>query len=199
MLTRELLTQLGHVMRPVRTQLANVAARAVIQLVNDSGSRQVVQIGAPETIPDAEHFQPYGFFSIPFPGAVGIAVFPAGDRSHPLVFAVADRRHRAIGGQPGECGLRTDEGDEIRLARGHSMVFATSGTIKQGSASAAQKAVLGTQRDTAEQTFLTALAAFVTALGGLPGMSGPAATFQAAITTFASAVTAALSAKVTLE
>ncbi|HET7500658.1 MAG TPA: phage baseplate assembly protein, partial [Kofleriaceae bacterium] len=97
-----------HVMRPIANRIANSIARCVVQLVSDEKTLQALQIGvlSGETIDHAEHYQPYGFTSVPLPGSSdgvpeGVVVFPNGDRSHPLVVVVSDRRHRPTGGQPG--------------------------------------------------------------------------------------------------
>jgi len=113
MLTREQIAQLEHVLRPLRRAQADVVARAVLQLVNDGGSLQVVQIGVPETRPDAEHFQPYGFFSVPLAGAEGVALFPGGDRGHPLVIVMSDRRYRPTGQEPGTAGIHNQTGARL--------------------------------------------------------------------------------------
>lgn len=199
---RDTLDQLKHVLRPHATRIANMVARAVVQLVDDGTKLQLVQIGvlADETIDAGEHHQPYGFSSVPLPGAEAVVVFPAGDRAHPLVVAVSDRRHRPVGGQGGEVVLYTDEGDQIRLGRGHVISLATSGTVRLGSASASQGAIRGTQRNTAEQTFLTALNSYATAIQAVSDPTNAATpTFTTAITTFSNAVAAAVSAKVKLE
>lgn len=202
---KETLAQVSMHLRPLATRVANTVARAVIQLVNDSKKMQLVQLGVlagedVEGAGGAEHFQPYGFFSVPFPGAEAVVIFPNGDRSHPLVVAVCDRRYRATGGEPGEAGLRTDEGDEIRLARGHAIVLTTSGQVQLGSSSASQGAVKGTQRNTAEQTFLTALSTYVTAIKAVADPSNAATpAMLSAISAFASAVASAVSTKVKLE
>jgi phage gp45-like len=110
---RELLRQLEHAVRPLRTAIANLGARGVVSLVDDSKKMQLVQLGAIEGGPydGAEHFQPYGFSSVPLPpdaeGAPEAAVmFPSGDRGHPIVFAVADRRHRRTNAPPGDVTMR---------------------------------------------------------------------------------------------
>lgn len=119
-----------------------MVARGVVQLVNDATQMQLLQIGvlAGEDIEGdgkgAEHFQPYGFSSVPLAGAEAVAVFPNGDRGHPLVVVVDDRRHRPTSGQSGEVCLYTDEGDVIRLGRGHVISLETSGEVRLGSASA---------------------------------------------------------------
>lgn len=201
---RNFLTQLEHVLRPIRNAVRSTVARAVVHLVNDAKKLQLVQAGAlaGETIDDAEHHQPYGFSSVPLDGAEAILVFPGGDRGHPIAVAVSDRRHRPTGGQAGEVVMYTDEGDQIRLGRGHVITIATdpAGVIKLGSSSAAQSAIKGTQRNTAEQTFLTALATWVAAVGtAVPATSAAGGTFATAITAFATAASSALSTKVKLE
>jgi phage baseplate assembly protein V len=103
-LDRDTLQQLKNLLRPLASRVANTAARAVVQLVNDATGLQLLQIGvlAGETLDDAEHHQPYGFSSVPLAGAEAVVVFPNGDRSHPLVTAVSDRRYRPTGGEPGQ-------------------------------------------------------------------------------------------------
>lgn len=199
---RETISQLRHLLRPIANRVANVIARGVVQRVDDARKLQLVQIGAlpDETIDSGEHHQPYGFSSVPLPGAETVCAFPDGDRGHPLVVAISDRRHRPTGGQAGEVVMYTDEGDTVRLGRGHVISLATTGQVRLGSSSASQAAIKGTQRNTAEQAFLTALDVFVAAVVDTTGAPSAAkVTFKAAIASFKSAAAGALSAKVTLE
>lgn len=116
-LDRDTLRQLDHLLRPLRTRLANAVARAVVKLVSDGTKMQGLQVGVldGETVEGAEHFQPYGFSSVPLAGAEGIALFPNGDRGHPLVVAVADRRYRPTGGEAGEVTVYSETGARVRL------------------------------------------------------------------------------------
>jgi phage baseplate assembly protein V len=175
MITHEHLDQLRHLLRPIATKVANTVARCVLQLVDDSAKMQAVQIGVldGETIDNAEHYQPYGFFSVPFPGAEGVVVFPNGDRSHPLVVVMSDRRHRPTGGRPGEAGLRTDEGDEIRLARNNEIVAATSGHLRLGSADADDPVARKSDLDAIKSAILNAIATAIPQVA--PAATGPAA------------------------
>ena len=202
-ITKDQLDQLRHLLRPLATRVANTVARAVVNLVDDSKKMQLVQLGvlADEPVAGAsgagcEHFQPYGFFSVPFPGAEAVVIFPNGDRTHPLVVAVSDRRYRPTSGKPGEVGLRTDEGDEIRLARGHAIVLTTSGQIQLGGAGAASPAVLGDKQLDALGKLVTAIA---TAVSGIPGGSAAGAAINTALAAFQSAALSFLSARVKLE
>lgn len=165
---RETLRQVRYMMRPLEQRIANAVSRGVVTLVNDSESVQRLQIKAnlEEVIEGdggSEHLQPYGFFSVPLPGAQAIVVFPNGDRGHPITIVCADGRYRPKSGQGGEVGLRTDEGDEIRLGRGH-VVTITSSTVKLGSSAAAGDVVVQSAL-TGTQGFMAALDTAITAAG----------------------------------
>lgn len=119
-LDRETLRQISHLLRPLSTRTANTVARGVVQLVNDSKKLQLLQIGAlaGETVEGekgAEHFQPYGLASVPLAGAEHVTIFPNGDRSHPLVVVVSDRRYRPTGGQPGQVTLHNHNGAKVTI------------------------------------------------------------------------------------
>jgi phage baseplate assembly protein V len=117
-MTADDLAQLSHLLRPLRVQVANLAARATVQLVDDGGQMQTLQIGdvAGGPYDDCEHLQPYGFSSVPLEGAdTACVIFPNGDRAHPLVVAVADRRSRPTGGAAGDVTVYNAAGARITL------------------------------------------------------------------------------------
>lgn len=216
-MTDRTIEKLKHLLRPLATRIANSIARGVVQLADDGTKLQLLQVGlmAGETVDKAEHHQPYGFSSVPLAGAEVVTVFPNGDRSHPLVLAASDRRYRPRGGQAGQVLLYTDEGDLVKLGRGHVISLETSGTVKLGSSSAAESAIKGTSRNTAEQTFLSALTTAFAAINTyaltIQPVSDPTnaatpvlttallTTAAAAINAFKTAAGNALSAKVKLE
>lgn len=107
-------------LRRLSVRLAGVVSRAVVTRVDDSKQRQIVQAGllAGETRDGLEHFQPYGFTSVPHEGAEGVALFVGGERDHGLLVAVDDRRYRLTGLENGEVALFTDEGDKLVIKRG---------------------------------------------------------------------------------
>jgi phage baseplate assembly protein V len=112
---------------------------------------QLLQLGvlAEEDVDDAEHFEQYGFKSVPFPGAEAIVVFPNGDRAHGIVIAVGDRRYRPTGWEPGEVGMFTDEGDYMRFLRGNKIAAVTAAGLLIGSETAAHPLVVGDTAKTA--------------------------------------------------
>lgn len=121
---RGTLRELAHLLRPLGTRIANAIARGVVQLADDTKKLQLVQLGvlAGETIDGAEHHQPYGFSSVPLAGAEAIALFPNGDRGHPLLLAASDRRYRPTGGEPGQV--------DLYHYKGGSVTFLASGDIR---------------------------------------------------------------------
>ncbi len=102
---------------PLRNRIANMVARAVVQLVADGGKLQALQlvVGADETRDGCERFQEYGFTSMPLAGAEAVVLFVGGRRDHGLVVAVDDRRHRMAGLEAGEVALYTNAGQSIVL------------------------------------------------------------------------------------
>lgn len=91
--------------------------RAVLGLVNDATRLQAVQVQvrADEVRDEAEHFQHYGFTSVPLPGAEGVALAVGGSTDHIVVLNIDDRRYRARGLAAGEVCLYTRWGDRIVL------------------------------------------------------------------------------------
>lgn len=169
-ISRDLLDQLQHLLRPLSIRIHNMVSRSVIKLVNDSKKMQLVQLGGIFGGPydDAERFEPFGLTSVPLVDAEAVVIFPNGDRSHPLVVATSDRRYRPRDGQPGDVTLWNvvdgatgakirllATGDiEIQPAPGHEVRIATA----DGTA-----AELATKQD---------LDILRTALSSLPGGSG---------------------------
>lgn len=128
---------------PLARRIVNTVARGIVKHVDDSTKLQLLQIAglqveidSRELHDESEHMQPYGFYAVPLDGAESVTLYPNGDRGLALVLAVSDRRYRPTGGQGGEVGLYTDEGDQVRLGRGHVVVISTIGQVKIGSSSA---------------------------------------------------------------
>lgn len=114
-LDRETTARLEH----LANRVTNGSARGVVLLVDDSKDQQLLQIGVldGEALDGAEHCQPYGFSAVPLAGAEHVVVFPGGDRGHPLVIAVPDRRYRPTGGEPGEVTVYNNTGASIRITK----------------------------------------------------------------------------------
>jgi phage baseplate assembly protein V len=110
---------------PLRRRLANLVARAVVQLVTDSSTLQHLQLAVltDETRDGCERFQQYGFTSVPVaPNAAGAAeavvLWVGGLRDHPLIVAVDDRRFRKTNLAAGEAALYNHQGVYVLLKTG---------------------------------------------------------------------------------
>lgn len=104
---------------PMRGRIELMIGRAVITFVNDSLKAQGVQIEAlaDEVHDDVEHFQHYGYTSVPLAGAEAVVAFLGGLRSHGVVIATVDRRHRLLNLAPGEVAIHDDLGQKVHLTR----------------------------------------------------------------------------------
>ena len=147
---RDLIAQIDKAIgRALRNRMANLAARGVVQLVSAAGKLQKLQVGVlkDEDIDDAEHFEPYGFTSVPLGGAEAALIFPNGDRSHPIAIAVTDRRYRPGGGQPGEVTVYNFTGAKITFTKDGNIIAtpAPGGKVKIGSAAAADPPALSSE------------------------------------------------------
>lgn len=110
---------IGRMLAPLQRAIANMAARATVALVNSAGRIQRVQMRLlnGEAKQSLDHFEAYGLTSNPHPGAEGLALFLAGDRSHGVVINIGDRRYRLTSLAPGEVALYDDLGQKVHLTR----------------------------------------------------------------------------------
>lgn len=162
-------------MADIRNRIRNMLARGVVRLVNDAKKLQLLQVDGFEGGPadDAEHFQPYGFASVPLDGAEAFIAFPDGDREHAIVIATPDRRHRPTGGQAGEVTIYNHVGAKaVFKASGDIEIHAAPGRSVLVDDGAGGTGPLATKAD------VTALANFVQGLfvGGTGSLVVPPGT-----------------------
>lgn len=119
-------------LRPYAARIGDMIQRCVIRRVDDEPKIQVLQVTAAgeATRSGIEHFQPYGFATVPIPGAEGVLLAFGGHADHAVVIAVGDRRYRLRNLEAGEVALYTDEGDEIRIRRGGTIEVKASTQVK---------------------------------------------------------------------
>ena len=100
-------------------RLRGMVGRAVLALVDDAKTMQAVQVTtqADRVTDEAEHFQHYGFTSVPLPGAEGIALAVGGSQDHLLVINVDDRRYRMKALANGEVALYDHLGQSVHLTK----------------------------------------------------------------------------------
>jgi phage gp45-like len=149
---RSTLEQIARILRPLSTRVANLVARATVQRVDDGTSLQKLQVGVlkGEDVDDGERFQQYGFSSTPLAGSEAVVLFPNGDRAHPLVVAVDDRRYRPTGGDPGDVNVFHHTGARILINQDGDIVVtpATGRHVLLGSDAAADPPALKSDLDT---------------------------------------------------
>ncbi|MDP3715186.1 MAG: phage baseplate assembly protein V [Burkholderiales bacterium] len=120
--------QLTKLLGPMARRMRLAVGRAVVTLVNDALKLQGVQVAllADEVRDNVERFQQYGLTSHPHPGAEAIVVSVGGNRNHPVVICVDDRRYRLKSLAPGEVALYSDEGDWVWFKRGRTIEVNTA-------------------------------------------------------------------------
>lgn len=107
------------------SRLSDFFARGVMTLADGAKKMRSVQVRllADEVRDDLEHVEPYGFTSEPHPEAEAFALFFDGDRSHGIVFTIADRRYRLKSLKTGEVAIFDDLGQKVHLTRGGLEVY----------------------------------------------------------------------------
>lgn len=115
-MTQHLQNQIERLARRIRMQMAP----AIIRASDDTGPIHRAQIainGTPEVLEGVPLMQFYGVNALPPIGSDAVALFLAGDRSHPVMLGTNNQKFRPRNWKPGEVGHYTDEGDLIKLAR----------------------------------------------------------------------------------
>lgn len=102
---------------PMMRRVMLSIGRAVIELINDATKMQSAQVSLldDEVRDNVEHFQSFGFTSVPEAGAEGVALSVAGNRDHVILVAVDDRRYRKLGLLTGESCVYDKWGNFILL------------------------------------------------------------------------------------
>lgn len=163
-----MIESLRTLLRPLATRIANMVARAVVQLADDAPRLQLLQLGAGpgETRDGCERFQEYGFSSVPLAGAEAVVIFPNGRRDHGLVVAVDDRRYRPTGLQPGDVILYRAGG--LHLVHRSDRSTLTAPEIRLGSDAATELVALASLVEAQLSALKTAIssAAVVSGDGG---------------------------------
>ena len=174
----------------------DILARGVVTVADGSKKMRVVQVRllADEIRDDLEHVEPYGFTSEPKDDGApeAFALFFGGDRSHGVVFCVADRRFRLKNLAPGEVALYDDIGQKVHLTRS-GIVVETPGKLeakvgKDATVTVGGKATVkaASAEIDAPKTKITGdllVVGSITGTGGLAVSGGSGATVQGSLST----------------
>lgn len=99
--------ELRRFIAPIVRRVMLTVSRATLGPVDDGAGLQRGQVVmlAGETRDLVERVQPFGFSSVPLPGADCLVVCVGGNRDHPVIIGVDDRRFRPTGLAGGEVCL----------------------------------------------------------------------------------------------
>jgi phage gp45-like len=113
-----MLSQLQRFIQPLRDRVMGMVARGWVRLVYRSEPMQLLQVGVlKDELSDlTEHFQPYGFTSVPLEGMDALIHYVTGDRSHGIVSVVADRTSRPRTMGEGEVAIYHSSDDPTKPA-----------------------------------------------------------------------------------
>jgi phage baseplate assembly protein V len=102
-----MLAQLQRFIQPLRNRVMGMVARGWVRLTYRGEPMQLLQVGVlKDELSDlTEHFQPYGFTSVPLVGMDALIHFLSGDRSAGIVSVVADRTSRPLTMREGEVAI----------------------------------------------------------------------------------------------
>jgi phage baseplate assembly protein V len=112
------LDELSRFIEPLKRRVMLSIGRATLSRVDDGAGlqRNQVTLLAGETRDNVERVQPFGFTSVPLPGAECLVVCVGGNRDHPVIMGVDDRRYRPTGLDAGDvCIYSPQSGHRITL------------------------------------------------------------------------------------
>lgn len=106
---KQILILVKEQIRPIRQKLVGIVSRGTVSSVDDTKSTQTMQVrlGADESTLSIDRLQPFGFSSVPLPGADALHLSIGGNRANGVVVACGDSRYRPSGYAAGTVCLHT--------------------------------------------------------------------------------------------
>ena len=155
---------------PIRRRVMLIASRGVIELVDDTPKCQSVQVSAlaDEVLDEVEHFQSFGFTSVPPKGSECIVLSLGGNRSTSVVLAVGDRRVRLKGLNSGDVAVYNDDGTASIVLRHGGKIEVIASQVNLAEATAADFVALAQKVLDELQSLQTHFAALEGVVAGAP-------------------------------
>lgn len=102
---------------PLARRISLVVSKCILNIIDDSSQTQSAQseFFPDEIYDDTEVWQHFGFSSVPPKGSEGIAVFPAGERTNPLVIATECKGKRFKNLKEGDSVIYSSAGNFIKI------------------------------------------------------------------------------------
>lgn len=126
--------QLSRILEPIRTKIRVFAQRAIISLIDDSKSIQLIQVEIlqGEIKSKVERIQNYGFTGVPPLGGEAVILNFGGNRENAIVLIADNSKYRKKGLQSGEVALYDKNGSYILLRTNGDVVIKPSGKVLLG-------------------------------------------------------------------
>lgn len=117
---------------PIIRRIKLLATRGVVRLIDPATLMQSLQVEAltAEVKDGIEHFEPYGFTSVPLPGAEAVLLSFGGRRAHTIAVVVADRRYRKRNMAAGDVALHNHLGDYILIKNDRTIEVIAATKVK---------------------------------------------------------------------
>lgn len=129
----KLFEQMNDFIAPLKRRILLMTAKAVVNLIDDAGGIQMVQVGAlADETRDVERFQDYGLTSHPPKKSEAVVLFLGGDRAHGVALRVDSSAFRKKDLEEGEVALYTDEGDYAHFRRDREFLIRSNKFNVQG-------------------------------------------------------------------
>lgn len=112
------------IIRPLRTRVYSMISRAIIESARDGDGMQLIKLTgfADENRTDVEHFENYGFASVPPAKSEAVIVCPTGAREHMIAIVVGNRKFRLKGLENGDVAMYTENGDYIKIKAADGLI-----------------------------------------------------------------------------
>jgi phage gp45-like len=113
-------------------RILNIVAPVRINTTNDKGNILTAQIGVsgtPEILDNVPFVQLYGIHTNPPPKTDAIAIFANGNRSNPVLVGTNDIASRPRNYKPGEVGMFTNEGDNLKFNQGKAVALSAGNSF----------------------------------------------------------------------
>jgi phage baseplate assembly protein V len=169
---------ISRMVAPIQRQVRLVVTRAVVRAITDAAATQRLQVGllSDELRDDVEHFQEYGFVSVPLAGAEGLFLTVCGNRDHGVVIAVGDKRYRPQTLSPGDVAMYS------KTAGIMARIEDATGVLNLGASSAAQFVAQAQKTDDNFDTLRGWIDDIIAAItGAVPGVMDGGAALKASI------------------
>ena len=123
--------QLNRILDPVRTAIKQMARKAIVDTVDDTGAQQVISVrtGGGAVLDKVERLQPFGLTSAPASGDEVLLISTNGDREHAVAVQVGSSANRISGLDEGEVAVYRNASNKIVFRANGDLEIMTEGQL----------------------------------------------------------------------